>query len=258
MSYHFAGALSEFDLCTRITKPIQTNGIAQKIQTRKRKMKKFNFGMSLLAVAVCTVLSINPVKAHADTVQMTLDTAPDQDAASGQYVYPYNFTVSGSSITIPLMCVDYYNHINFGETWNATLTQIAGDSQYEEAAYIFSQAAATGASSDQITVAQWSNWALFETQESTADFISGVVPTQYQGDVSSMLQAASNYILANPNASIYSQYKMYVPSSGWPSGDETPQDFIGDAPTPEPGSFILFGTGLLGLAAFWLRRRRVA
>jgi hypothetical protein len=36
------------------------------------------------------------------------------------------------------------------------------------------------------------------------------------------------------------------------------QRFDAPAPTPEPGSFILFGTGLLGLAAFWLRRRRVA
>jgi hypothetical protein len=35
--------------------------------------------------------------------------------------------------------------------------------------------------------------------------------------------------------------------------------FVGDLEpaTPEPSSFLLFGTGLLGLAAFWFRRRNV-
>jgi hypothetical protein len=222
-------------------------------------MKKLNLGMTLLVVAVCAMLPLSSQKAYADSVTMTLDTVGGQ-SSGGDYVYPYNFSVNGSSALTPLMCLGYYNHISFGESWNATITQIAGNAQDEQAAYIFSQATAPSTTSDQIAVAQWSNWALFETQESTADFVSGIVPTQYQGEVTSMLQAASDYINnpVNSNSSLYSQYRLYVPSSGWSSGDDTPQTFIGDAPTPEPGSFILLGTGMLGFAALWFRKRRIA
>jgi hypothetical protein len=247
-------------------------GLAHEGQERKKEMKKFNFGMSLLVAAVFALLTLGSQKAYADSVTMTLESVGGQ-SSGGEYVYPYNFNVNdnGSSTTAQLMCLGYYNEINFGEGWTATIEQITGDTKDEEAAFIFSQATApssTNSQSDQIAVAQWSNWALFETKESTADFISGVVPANYQGEVTSMLDAASAYVLANPSSSLYSQYQMYVPSSGWPSGDDTPQTFIGDAPasqtfndnapTPEPGSFILFGTGLLGLAGFWLRRKRFA
>ncbi|MGA3161168.1 MAG: PEP-CTERM sorting domain-containing protein [Terracidiphilus sp.] len=219
-------------------------------------MKKFNVGLVLLMFAVCALLSFSPIKAYADTVTLTLETAGP--SSGGEDIYPYNFSVNGSATTSPLMCVDFFNHINFGESWTATITQIAGNTQYEEAAYIFSLATAPGASADTTAEAQWANWDLFETQELHADFLSGSVPSNYQGDVTSMLSAAASFVAGNPNSSLYSQYSMFVPASGWPSGDDTPQTFIGDTPTPEPTSLALFGTGMLGLAAFMFRRKRLA
>jgi hypothetical protein len=225
-----------------------------------KEMKKLNVVLALMVVAVFAVLSLNPLKAHADTVTMALENTGGQ-SSGGEYVYPYYFNVNNGSTTAPLMCLGYYNEIQPGESWTATIEQITGNAEYEAAAYIFSQASApsaTNSQSDQIAIAQWSNWALFETQKSPADFLSEVVPTQYQGEVTSLLDAAAAYVLANPSSSLYSQYQMYVPSSGWPSGSDTPQTFIGDAPTPEPGSMILLGTGMFVLAAFWFRRKRLA
>jgi hypothetical protein len=75
-----------------------------------------------------------------------------------------------------------------------------------------------------------------------------------------MLTAASNYVTANPNSTLYSEYVIYVPSSdGYlPDGkdDGVPQTLIGIAPAPESSSLILLASGMLGLAALFYGRKR--
>jgi hypothetical protein len=63
------------------------------------------------------------------------------------------------------------------------------------------------------------------------------------------------------DASFYDGYQLYVPVAGteWPAGDGLPQTFIGPAPTPEPSSLVLLGSGLLAAAgALYRRKRRTA
>jgi hypothetical protein len=220
-------------------------------------MKKFNAGLALLVVAVCALLSFNPGNAYADTVTLKLESMSGQKSG-GDNVYPYNFSYNGSAFTVPLMCLSFYDNVSIGESWTATITQIAGNTQYEEAAYIFSLAAAPGASSDTIAEAQWANWDLFETNEPHSAFLSGVVPFNDRSGVTTILNNAASYVAANPHSSLYSDYEVFIPLSGWPSGDCTPQTFIGDSPAPEPGSLVLLGTGMLGLAASLYRRKRIA
>jgi hypothetical protein len=226
-------------------------------------MKKLYVVLALMVVAVFALLSLSPLKAYADTVTMTFESTGGQ-SSGGDYVYPYNFSINNSTNTIPLMCLGYYNHISSGESWTATITPITGNTQYEEAAYIFSLATATNASADTVAEAQWANWDLLETQESSSAFLSGVVPSNYQGSVTTMLDNAASYVAANHTSSLYSEYQIYVPKSGWPSGDDTPQTFIGDSnfsggsPTPELGSLFLLGTGMFGLATIMYRRKRIA
>jgi hypothetical protein len=84
------------------------------------------------------------------------------------------------------------------------------------------------------------------------------VPTQYEGDVTALLDTAASYVLANPTSGLYSNYVVYLPVAGSESQGGMPQNMMGDAPTPELGSLILLGTGMLGLAALRLRKRRIA
>jgi hypothetical protein len=222
---------------------------------RGKRMKKSRFGLILFSVALCALLLFCPTMGYADSMTLTLVSVGGQTSGTNPevYVYPYNFSFNSSTELTPLMCISYENEIYMGENWQATLVPVtgSGNKQYLEAAYIFSLAAAPGATANTIAVAQWANWELFDKNDPN---LTANLPAGYQPQIDIMLTEA-----ATSATTYYPNIDIFIPLSDWPSGDGIPQTFIGDpAEAPEPSSYLLFGTGLLGLAVFGFRKRCAA
>lgn len=210
----------------------------------------------LLISGLLVLLSFGASVAHADSMTLTLKSVGGQSSGP-DYVYPYNFSVNGSAGTIQLMCISFANEITFGESWTATTAQIAGNSKFEEAAYLFSLASAPGASGSTIAESQWANWELFDPNDPN---LLNNMPYGYQQDVRSLLNQAWTYVQDNPDATIYSNYTIYIPVAGSQSTGGLPQDLIGarQCLAPEPNDLILMGSGLLGLAVLLFRKKHKA
>ncbi len=205
----------------------------------------------LLLLAVMFMLT--PM-AHADSTPVTMVFTGVNGANDGHYyVSPYTGTMNGQTVT--LFCVDIINEVNFGQTWQANVTNLAsgnlsntryGDSAispvaanagilYAEAAWLTTQFASN--SSDYVSL-QYALWDLMNP---------GSEPTSY-GNVQHWLDlAAANYGSIDP-----SQFAI-ITNVGPVTLTGQVQEFI--IRTPEPGTLALLLCGLLALTVLVSRRR---
>ncbi len=85
------------------------------------------------------------------------------------YVYPYDFSVDGSSTTTQLMCLNFNDEITIGESWSVNVDTIAqaanGNStlltDYEEDAWLYSQITPS-TSQAQETLIQFAVWDILD------------------------------------------------------------------------------------------------
>jgi hypothetical protein len=214
-----------------------------KDERKVRSVKKPGVSTFLALVAFFIAFAFSPLNASATAVTLKL-TGTGSQSGDGGYVYPYYFSVDGSASSTSLMCISYEDEVWIGESWTATTESISGTTD-EEAAWLFYDAENNPS---EVIADQEAVWYLLEP-------VSG----DSNGN-NSQLAWAQTQVTDNPNdTNFYSQFELFVPASGWPSGDGIPQTYIGDpplTPTPEPSSLLFLGSGLLVFAGVLYRRAR--
>jgi hypothetical protein len=235
-------------------------------------MKKLGVSTALAVLTFSFLSWLSPLNAHADSVTMKF-TAVGGTNSGGVFTYPYDFTVTptggGASQNLSLMCIDFNTEVYISESWTANVytasTAVAYDgtgndhltlttAQFEEDAYLYTQAESNPTMSG---AANWADWALEEsnTLPGQKSFLQSYIGTGTE------YTDAVNYLnFSSVDLAEYANYLIYVPTTDGHSGDtddKTPQTFVGaPAPTPEPSSLVLLGSGLLAAAGALYRRKK--
>jgi len=187
---------------------------------------------------------------------------------SGVYVSPYTAYDATTEETLSLFCDDYNTDFSGNPTWDAAIYSLSPSTVadykygsvtdaytlYLEAAYLFSQvqnAQLANNTTDQI-VDDIAAWSLFIDSANSADFWDNVNDSGYAAAVDTALTGASEAVVTNGGTFTGANWDV---ATAQPGGAYPMQEFLFDAPVPEPGTIALFGTvlGLLGLMR--LRRR---
>lgn len=224
------------------------------------------FGFVFVLLFGSSMAQANPV---------TLDWVSSGNNPEGYYyVSPYTAEVKNTGQLITLYCIDFNHEVAPPWEWEANIQPLNSADVpslqygnlsnawigYEQAAWLISQLTQSSSPYQQ-AVDQYAAWKIFLAPGNASNFTNseGAVGGSFASDVT---HAYNNAVNAIANG--------YTPS-GWsvvsPDPDQQPsstQEFLtpggGYSPvaTPEPVSFVLLGTALLGLAAItrWRLKRR--
>jgi len=225
-------------------------------------MKKLGVSTALAVLTFSFLLWLSPLKAYAGSVTMTFTgVGPQDNNSGGVYTYPYDFTVTpttGPSENLSLMCISFDKEIylqNPYEYWTANVVTASSlGATDEEEAYLYSVAEANVSNNTVSGAANWADWALGDPSLILGNHIGGQELTDAVNDLT-YVEGLTPTQLAE-----YANYLIYVPTTDGYSGDtddKTPQTFVGaPAPTPEPSSLVLLGSGLLAAAGALYRRKK--
>ena len=195
---------------------------------------------------ICLIL-VCAISAAADTVPLYFSGPPVYgETYMGYYVSPYQAQLNG--LTVDVYCVDPAHEAFFGKTWDVTRSGLTGNLSgtrlgnaglvaYEEIAYLlfftgYMDAGTTAATRAAIQAAVW--------------YISN--NSNPLGSNNSWVAAAQNMASSGFQGLNFSNVSVLSDPTG------AYQEFM--VMTPEPGTLILFGTGLLGIGRQWLKRRK--
>lgn len=212
------------------------------------------------AVGHADVMPVDTLKLISATGASVTVPSPSGNGTIGTEIYPYNFSIDGSSALTPLMCMNMNDEVTIGETWSVneqTLTS-SSNTAYLQDAWIFAQMGQM----NPVTHAAYTNT---EVQLAVWDVLDSAAASAGAFDSTAAYLVSQGYAEATTpgalTAGFLSQFRVYTPTSntsGWTAG--TPQSYIGkpSAVTPEPSTLLLLGSGGLVGGVLILRRRKQA
>jgi hypothetical protein len=222
--------------------------IAILVVLRRLRMKATK---TLLILAVMIMLA--PL-AHADGTPVAMVFTGVNGANDGHYyVSPYNGTMNGQAVT--LFCVDIINDVNYGQTWQANVTNLASSNLSNTR---YGNSAISSVAANAPVLYAEASWLTTQFASNSSDYVSlqyalwdlmnpGSEPTSY-GNVQYWLDlAAANYGTVDR-----SQFAV-ITNVGPLTLTGQVQEFI--IRTPEPGTLALLVCGLFALSVFFSRRR---
>jgi hypothetical protein len=197
-----------------------------------------------LSLVIAVFLS---TAAMADSAPVTLTLLyTGSNNSGGYYTYPYYFSMNGGKAT-PLMCDSFNNSVSIGESWSANVSGLLSGKgmygkqiiDYKAAGLIF-----LGVTSGKISASlgSWAVWNIF-TPGVTAD------------PAALALEQNEIALATHTPSGTFKGLMLYTPVGASPGNG--PQEYIGYGramSTPEPGTMMMLGTGLVGIAGMVRRK----